>query len=207
MSVERRLCVLHRRRFLRRVAAAGSAMGASTFPVGAQEKTVGCSSTAGTGEASLGETLAPYATRLSYEDLPEDVIRIAKRTILDTFGCAFGGYTAGPSRIAIKLATDISSKPDATVLISGMRTSPELAVFANGVMIRYLDFNDAFVSLTHGGGHPSDTIAALLTSAELKARSGRDLITATVLAARSRMSLITSVTGSTIRRSLALRPW
>jgi 2-methylcitrate dehydratase len=67
-------------------------------------------------------------------------------------------------------------------LISGIRTSPDLAVFANGVMIRYLDFNDAFVSLTHGAGHPSDTIAALLTSAELKARSGRDLITATVLA-------------------------
>jgi len=55
-------------------------------------------------------------------------------------------------------------------------------VFANGVMIRYLDFNDAFVSLTHGAGHPSDTIAALLTSAELTGRSGRDLITATVLA-------------------------
>jgi 2-methylcitrate dehydratase len=49
-------------------------------------------------------------------------------------------------------------------------------------MIRYLDFNDAFVSLTHGAGHPSDTIAALLTSAELAARSGRDLVTATVLA-------------------------
>jgi 2-methylcitrate dehydratase len=67
------------------------------------------------------------------------------------------------------------------VLCSGFRTTPDLAVFANGVMIRYLDFNDAFVSLTHGAGHPSDTIAALLTPAELNARSGRDLIVATVL--------------------------
>jgi 2-methylcitrate dehydratase len=48
-------------------------------------------------------------------------------------------------------------------------------------MIRYLDFNDAFVSLTHGAGHPSDTIAALLAAAELSERGGRDLITATVL--------------------------
>jgi hypothetical protein len=87
-----------------------------------------------------------------------------------------GGYTAGPSKIAIKLASDVSSKPSATVLLSGVRTSPELAAFANGVMIRYLDFNDAFVSLTHGAGHPSDTIAALLPAAELTARSGRDLI-------------------------------
>ena len=67
-------------------------------------------------------------------------------------------------------------------MFSGIKTSPDLAVFANGVMIRYLDFNDAFVSLTHGAGHPSDTIAACLTSAELTGRSGRDLITATVLA-------------------------
>ncbi len=66
-------------------------------------------------------------------------------------------------------------------MCSGIGTSPDLAVFANGVMIRYLDFNDAFVSLTHGAGHPSDTIAALLVAAELNGRSGRDLITATVL--------------------------
>jgi 2-methylcitrate dehydratase len=134
------------------------------------------------GQVSLGETLAHYASSLKYEDLPEDVIRIAKRTILDTFGCAFGGYTAGPSKIAIKLASDVSSTRSATVLLSSIRTSPDLAAFADGVMIRYLDFNDAFVSLTHGAGHPSDTIAALLPSAELAGRSGRDLITATVLA-------------------------
>jgi 2-methylcitrate dehydratase len=130
----------------------------------------------------VAERLARYATGLSYDDLPEDVIRLAKRAILDTIGCAFGGYTAQPSRIAIRLASEVSAKQGATVLFSGTRTSPDLAVFANGVMIRYLDFNDAFVSLTHGAGHPSDTIAALLTAAELTGRSGRDLITATVLA-------------------------
>src|SRR6185436_15135176 len=95
--------------------------------------------------------------------------------------CTYGGYDAGPSRIAIKLASEITAKQPATVLISGVKTSADLATFANGVMIRYLDFNDAFVSLTHGAGHPSDTIAALLAAAELKGRSGRDLVTATVL--------------------------
>jgi 2-methylcitrate dehydratase len=130
----------------------------------------------------MAAELARYATNLKYEDLPEDIVRMAKRTILDTFGCAFGGYTAGPSRIATKLASDVDAKRGATVLCSGIKTSPDLAAFANGVMIRYLDFNDAFVSLTHGAGHPSDTLAALLAAAELAERSGRDLITATVLA-------------------------
>ncbi len=139
-------------------------------------------STVAGGQAPLAARLARYAIGLKYDDLPEDVIRLARRAILDTLGCAFAGYTAQPSRIAIKLAGEVSSRQGATVLLSGTRTSPDLAVFANGVMIRYLDFNDAFVSLTHGAGHPSDTIAALLTSAELTSRSGRDLITATVLA-------------------------
>ena len=170
---------LLRRQFLH--LAAGVA-GAAAFPLIAQDKTGRYSTAAGNGQIPLAETLARYAATLKYENLPEEVVRLAKRTILDTVGCAFGGYTAGPSKIAIKLASEVSSKPGATVLISGIMTSPELAVFANGVMIRYLDFNDAFVSLTHGAGHPSDTIAALLTSAELTGRSGRDLITATVLA-------------------------
>ena len=102
--------------------------------------------------------------------------------ILDTFGCAFSGYTAEPSKIALKLASNASAPQPATVLFTGTKTTPDLAVFTNGVMIRYLDFNDAFVSQTNGAGHPSDMIAALLTAAELKQRSGRDLITATVLA-------------------------
>jgi 2-methylcitrate dehydratase len=169
-----------RRQFLKQVVA-GLAASASAFPVIAQQKVEGPSSAAPGGQTSLAETLARYAAELTYQDLPEDVVRLAKRTILDTIGCAFGGYTAAPSRIAIKLASDVTSKQAATVLVSGVRTSPDLAVFANGVMIRYLDFNDAFVSLTHGAGHPSDTIAALLTAAELSGRSGRDLVTATVL--------------------------
>jgi len=166
-----------RRDVLKRIAATGAVAAAPAFSVLAEDRAKD-----GSASAALAETLAHYASNLKYEDLPEDVVRLAKRTILDTIGCAYGGYAAGPSRIATKLAGDISAKQPATILISGIKTSPDLAVFANGVMIRYLDFNDAFVSLTHGAGHPSDTIAALLSSAEISGRSGRDLITATVLA-------------------------
>jgi 2-methylcitrate dehydratase len=172
---------IDRRRLLREAATAGLLAGTSAFPAIAQEITPRAS-TAASDRTAVAERLARYAAGLGYDDLPEDVLRLAKRAILDTMGCAFGGYTAQPSQIAIRLASEVSAKQGATVLFSGTRTSPDLAVFANGVMIRYLDFNDAFVSLTHGAGHPSDTIAALLTAAELTGRSGRDLITATVLA-------------------------
>ena len=170
-----------RRRFLKQLVATGAVTAVATLPAMAQEKIERLSSTVESGQTPVAEALAGYAIDLKYDDLPQDVVRMAKRAILDTFGCAIGGYTAGPSQIAIKLATEISAKQGATVLCSGIKTSPDLAVFANGVMIRYLDFNDGYVSFTQSPGHPSDTIAALLTPAELMGRSGRDLIMATVL--------------------------
>src|ERR1700730_14303566 len=171
---------ISRRRFVTTVAAASLATGVPVCTTLAEETQR--SSGGEPKPVPLGGTLARYATSLRYEDLPEDVIRMAKRNILDTIGCAFGGYTAGPSKIAMKLASDVSSGHSGTILFSGIRTSPDLAAFANGVMIRYLDVNDAYVSQMNGAGHPSDTIAALLTAGELSQRSGRDLITATILA-------------------------
>src|SRR5262245_30570331 len=170
---------IERRRFLQ-AAAVGLAAGAPTLAANAQDA-IGRRSTGASDQASLGERLARYATGLRYDDLPDDVIRLAKRAILDTVGCAFGGYAAGPSRIAVKLASETRTDNGATVFFDGIGTSPDLAAFANGVMIRYLDFNDSFVSDTKGAGHPSDIIAALLAAAELKQRSGRDFVTATVL--------------------------
>jgi 2-methylcitrate dehydratase len=131
-------------------------------------------------QVSVAETLAHYAVNLKYEDLPPEVVRTAKRIIIDTIGCGIGGYKAEPAQIAIRLAAGVTAKNAATVLCSGIKTSPDLAVFANGVMIRYLDFNDGYINV--GRGHPSDVIAALLSPAEVAGKSGRDLILATVLA-------------------------
>jgi 2-methylcitrate dehydratase len=172
-----------RRQLLRRLATAGAAVtAAAVMPALAQqaaEPPRSANSAAGTG--SIAETLAAYAARLRYEDLPAEIVRTVKRTVLDTIGCAIGAYQAGPSQIAIKLASGVSATNAATVFCSGTRTSHDLAVFANGVMIRYLDFNDGYITPL-GGGHPSDTLASLISSAEVAGRSGRDLIVATALA-------------------------
>src|SRR5262245_63147749 len=94
-----------RRGFLTKVGAAGLGIGVPMSTTIAQETQ---RSSVGDGkEGSLGEKLARYATSLRYEDLPEEGIRIAKRTILDTAGCASGGYSSGPSKIAIKLASEV----------------------------------------------------------------------------------------------------
>jgi 2-methylcitrate dehydratase len=131
--------------------------------------------------ATLVEQLSTYSMTLRFEDLPAEVVHQTKRLIMDTVGCALGGYWSDPARIARDLAATVRSSEAATVIGSGEHTSPELATFANGVMIRFLDFNDGYTS-TGESGHPSDSSAAVLTTAELRRRSGKEAITATVLA-------------------------
>ena len=129
---------------------------------------------------TIAEQLGTYAATLEYDALPPDVAHQAKRMIVDTLGCALGGYHSAPVAIAGELAAMVTSTQPATILCSGRQTSLDLAVFANGAMIRYLDFNDGYTG--REAGHPSDSIAALLSCAEVAGASGRDLITATVIA-------------------------
>ena len=130
---------------------------------------------------TLVEQLSSYTAALRYEDLPVDVVHQAKRLIVDTVGCALGGYWSKPARIARELAATVRSSEPVTMIGSGERTSLDLGTFANGVMIRFLDFNDGYTS-TGESGHPSDSIAAVLSTAELRRRTGKEAIAATVLA-------------------------
>jgi 2-methylcitrate dehydratase len=129
---------------------------------------------------TIAETLADYAADLTYDRLPGEVVHQAKRLHVDTLGCALGGYASEPARIARDLAGLVTGTPPATVIGSGQKTSLDLAVFANGVMIRYLDYNDGYNG--RESGHPSDSIAALLSCAEIAGSNGRELIAAIVLA-------------------------
>src|SRR5215212_89322 len=114
--------------------------------------------------SSLVEQLSTYCAELRYDDLPSDVVTQAKRLIVDTVGCALGGYWSEPAGIAREIAATVRSSEPASIIGSGERTSLDLATFANGVMIRFLDFNDGYTS-TGESGHPSDSLAAVLTVA------------------------------------------
>ena len=124
--------------------------------------------------------LSDYVTSLDYNQIPTDAVEKTKGLIVDTIGCALGGYDSFPSQVAVELAQTVTAKRSATVLVNGHSTTPDLAAFANGVMIRYLDFNDGYTSID--SGHPSDAIAAVLPLAEMRHATGREFIASTVLA-------------------------
>lgn len=125
------------------------------------------------------ELLAIYAAELSYEKLTPAAIHETKRRIIDTLACAIAAFDAEPSVVARRMATSRQSTRPSRVLGDGTPTTPEFATFTNGVMVRFLDWNDSIFSV--GSGHPSDAFPAALAIADSRGGSGRDLILGTVL--------------------------
>jgi 2-methylcitrate dehydratase len=125
--------------------------------------------------------LADYATSLTYEKLAPDVIHQVKRRVIDSLGCAMGCYTTEVPTFVRAYAMEATAKPGATIFGTTHRTAPELAAFANGVMVRYLDFNDSGTS-KEVGGHPSVNIPAVLAAAEYAGANVESFICGVVLA-------------------------
>lgn len=123
--------------------------------------------------------LAEYACGVRFEELPAEVVALARRHLVDTVACALGGASSEPARIARAWVHDQGARGQAEILGAGTTTAPDLAAFINGTMIRYLDFNDTYLS--REACHPSDNLAAVLAVAQQEGRSGRDLLLAMVL--------------------------
>ena len=128
----------------------------------------------------LADRLSRYCQSLCYDDLPSLVVHEVKRRVLDSLGCALGAWNALPCRIARRVGQSVQSPDGATLWGTNHKTLPELAAFANGALVRYLDFNDTY--LAKEPAHPSDNIAATLAVGEASRASGQRVIQAIALA-------------------------
>jgi 2-methylcitrate dehydratase len=128
---------------------------------------------------TLATRFAEYAHRLRFEHLPGAVVHEAKRRFIDSFATAVGAMDADAFHIARRCALRIQGSPSVS-LLGGGKSSADWATFVNGLLIRYLDYNDTYLSKEPA--HPSDNLAAVLAVGELMGASGKDLITAAVLA-------------------------
>lgn len=122
------------------------------------------------------EYLSDYACRLTYEDLSAEAVHQVKRTLVDTLGCGAGAFDSEPPSIARRMASRVQGNPPARILGTSQETSTDLAAFANTVLIRYLDCNDAYAA--RGTGHPSDMIPGVLAVSGGHRANGRAVITA-----------------------------
>lgn len=127
----------------------------------------------------IAERLSSYARNLCYDHLPAEVVHEVKRRVLDSLACAVGAWNAEPCRVARRIARSVAWPKGATVWGTASKTLPDLAAFANGTAVRYLDFNDTYLSLEPA--HPSDNLAAILAAGEMVRASGQRVIQAIAL--------------------------
>ncbi len=128
---------------------------------------------------TLADRLARYVAGLSFDKLTPAAVHETKRRFIDSFATAVGAMPSEAYEVAKRCAARVSGNPSASILAFGT-SSPEWATFVNGLLIRYLDFNDTYLSKEPA--HPSDNLAAVLAVGETVKAGGRDLITAAVLA-------------------------
>src|SRR5688572_2775802 len=131
--------------------------------------------------ATLVERIGEYVADLRFDALEDNVVDYAKRIVLDSLACAYGGLDNEPSRMVFNTVQALSGNGQATVFGRGVKATAQLAALANGVAIRYQDYNDVYIG-PGWTGHPSDCLATLLAIADWKKCSGRDFLIALVAA-------------------------
>ncbi len=115
---------------------------------------------------TIARRIAEWASSLSYDQLPSEVIEEVKKRFIDTLGVAVGAYREEPVSIARHIARGTAgSRIRATLWGTRSEASADQADFANGCAARYFDFNDTYLSKE--ALHPSDSSPAVVAAAEI----------------------------------------
>ena len=130
----------------------------------------------------LQQQLVDYATAITFERIPRAAIDAARLRIIDTLGVLIGGFSDESCAMARALAAETPHANGATIIGTRTKTTLDMAAFVNATTARCAEMTDTYHAHGSAGGHPSDMITPLLAVAEHTHASGRDFITAVVLA-------------------------
>jgi 2-methylcitrate dehydratase PrpD len=134
---------------------------------------------------SLTAYVAGFIVSTRYGDLPADVVRVGKKSILDGLGLALAGSVAKSGKLLRRHLQGLGCSGGASSIIgTPMRVPPRFAAFANGTAIHADDYDDTQLAVAKDRvygllTHPTaPALPAVLAVAERDRRSGKDLLTA-----------------------------
>ncbi|MHA1164591.1 MAG: MmgE/PrpD family protein, partial [Alphaproteobacteria bacterium] len=151
-------------------------------------------------EAAVAARLARWTISLALGDVPDEVLHIARRCIVDTIGVAIAG-----SRLPVSndIRTHISAQygsGSCTLLGAGHGASALGAALANGVAAHALDFDDtSYAGVIHGS---AIVLPAVLAGAEMANITGIGFLEAFVAG-----SEVVYALGLTLTESHYMRGW
>jgi 2-methylcitrate dehydratase len=131
---------------------------------------------------SVQQRLVHYANVITADCVPPDAAAAARLRVIDTLGVLIGGFFDEGCRAARALAAQTPHAEGATVIGTRVKTTVDMAAFVNATTARCAEMTDTYHRHGSAGGHPSDVVTPLLAAAESVHASGRNFITAVVLA-------------------------
>ena len=131
--------------------------------------------------------MAKLTDGVRFEQFGKKTIETAKRFLLDSIGCAYGGSQTHDVKIMLDFYNEAGGAQQATVFNSTQKLPLLSQSLLNSLMIRALDYNDIYWE--EDPSHPSDLIPAALTPAEYLHKSGKDFLTAMIIAYEWEMRL------------------
>ncbi|MBI4333869.1 MAG: MmgE/PrpD family protein [Chloroflexi bacterium] len=97
-------------------------------------------------------SFADHVANIRFEDIPADVVRIARMSVLDSLGVTLAATTLWPgARELVEFVKEGGGKEESTIVGFGGRVPSWMAAFANSTIAHFLDYDDANVQvMTHG---------------------------------------------------------
>jgi 2-methylcitrate dehydratase PrpD len=118
-------------------------------------------------------TLAEFVLDFPTQDIPADVMHLAKRCVMNSCGVALYATLDPAIDILLDFLRAEGCVAEATVIGKGFRTSAQNAALANGFLGHLEDYDDTHTTVIH----PSAPILpAALALSEQRMVSGRDLL-------------------------------
>jgi 2-methylcitrate dehydratase PrpD len=139
-----------------------------------------------TAEYPLTAEAARFITRTRAAQIPREVMRLGKRSLLDGLGLALAGNAAESGHIVRRYLKTLGLplSRGATVIGTALKVPPRFAAFANGIAIHADDYDDTQLAVAKDRvygllTHPTaPALPAVLALAERDNRSGLDLLIA-----------------------------
>jgi len=129
----------------------------------------------------LTEYVGRFVTATTYEQIPQEVIELGKKSILDGLGLALAGSRAETGSISRKYVQQIGVSSGKSVIIgSPQKTSPRFAALVNGISIHADDFDDTQLAAAKDRVygllmHPTvPVLPAIFALAEQRTVSGKE---------------------------------
>lgn len=123
-------------------------------------------------------TLAAFLSRLTFDDLPDDVVETAKMCVLDNTGAALTARNFPWTRMVEETVAESGGTEESSVWGSTLRCSAQQAALVNGTAANGIEMADRVPGASvHPGTH---VIPVALAVGEMENLTGRQLLTAVV---------------------------